>query len=145
MKMDLGGSAVWMEEGAIPECCEGTEPCCVVRLTCRLAGTTQGARLIFQARPMTMKRRSAWGSFTGNPDEFWMPIDGSLPGCPYGLEAVTEFLLSFPRLESHPPAHQVVQNTADYAWQTETGRRLNGSFGLRSDVVSSEIHQPHRR
>ena len=41
--MDSGGSAVWMEEGrccfANPECCEGTESCCVVRLTRRLAGT----------------------------------------------------------------------------------------------------------
>ena len=41
MKMDSGGSAVWMEEGrccfANPECCERTESCCVVRLTRRLA------------------------------------------------------------------------------------------------------------
>ena len=46
VKMDSGGSAVWMEEGkccfANPECCAGTESCCVVRLTRQLTGVNSG-------------------------------------------------------------------------------------------------------
>ncbi len=42
-----------------------------------------------------------------------MSVDGSLSGCPYDPEAVAK------------------------------GGRLNRSFGQRSDVVYSEIHQPH--
>ena len=41
VKMDSGGSSVWMEEGANPECCEETESRCVVRLTRRLAGRSR--------------------------------------------------------------------------------------------------------